>query len=330
MIDNVGLVHMGGRVYDPSLGRFLSADPVLGDLGDSQAVNAYAYVGNRPLRATDPTGLFADGPCLSICMSIVGSALKTVIGMMGLDRHVYLPHATAIPGQSAQSGIGVCNPGLFTSACSGAIVNYSAGPMPGEGGPGTSTWAIEPTEDPYAAENLQLLFEDLGINAIEVLIMAPVRDGQEAYDAARNGEYGKATMHGFFVVCSVGKVCEAVMRPVKGIVRVAKHTNPGTAGKVIVGETMKRVDEAASRIPGSRTLDDMPDFRKRGGRPDEVTAEMMRYNRKWILEQMRSGKTIVDIGRDPNRKAPSIFYDMESKMIRNYSKLHPELRVEKQ
>ncbi|WP_039924823.1 RHS repeat domain-containing protein [Alishewanella aestuarii] len=26
-IDDVGLVHMGGRVYDPILGRFLQADP---------------------------------------------------------------------------------------------------------------------------------------------------------------------------------------------------------------------------------------------------------------------------------------------------------------
>ena len=56
MLDNVGLVHMGGRVYDPALGRFLSADPLIGDLTDSQAVNPYAYAGNRPLIAVDPTG----------------------------------------------------------------------------------------------------------------------------------------------------------------------------------------------------------------------------------------------------------------------------------
>jgi len=27
MLDNVALVHMNGRVYDPAIGRFLSADP---------------------------------------------------------------------------------------------------------------------------------------------------------------------------------------------------------------------------------------------------------------------------------------------------------------
>jgi RHS repeat-associated protein len=27
MIDSVDLVHMNGRIYDPEIGRFLSADP---------------------------------------------------------------------------------------------------------------------------------------------------------------------------------------------------------------------------------------------------------------------------------------------------------------
>ncbi len=54
---------------------------------------------------------------------------------------------------------------------------------------------------------------------------------------------------------------------------------------------------------------------------------MMRYNRKWILDQMRSGRKIIDIGPDPNRAVPSIFYQMEQNMVKNYRKLHPELSV---
>ncbi|MCL6270738.1 FG-GAP-like repeat-containing protein [Sansalvadorimonas sp. 2012CJ34-2] len=56
MIDEVGLVHMNGRVYDQGIGRFLSADPVVQDIYDSQAFNRYAYVRNNPLRYTDPSG----------------------------------------------------------------------------------------------------------------------------------------------------------------------------------------------------------------------------------------------------------------------------------
>ncbi len=52
----VGLVHMNGRVYDPLLGRFTSADPVVGQPYDTQGFNRYAYVDNNPLAFTDPNG----------------------------------------------------------------------------------------------------------------------------------------------------------------------------------------------------------------------------------------------------------------------------------
>jgi RHS repeat-associated protein len=57
MLDNVGLVHMNGRVYDPVIGRFLSPDTVVTAVGDSQRGNPYSYVENKPLTVTDPTGM---------------------------------------------------------------------------------------------------------------------------------------------------------------------------------------------------------------------------------------------------------------------------------
>ena len=54
-LDAVSLIHMNGRVYDPVVGRFLSADPVIA-LGSGQGPNPYAYVMNNPLRYTDPSG----------------------------------------------------------------------------------------------------------------------------------------------------------------------------------------------------------------------------------------------------------------------------------
>jgi RHS repeat-associated protein len=51
-----GLVHLNGRVYDPTFGRMISADPTVPDPLDPQAWNRYSYVGNDPLTFTDPTG----------------------------------------------------------------------------------------------------------------------------------------------------------------------------------------------------------------------------------------------------------------------------------
>ncbi len=55
-LDNLLLVHMNGRVYDPAIGRFLSADPYVGCLVSTQSWNRYAYVTNSPLGYTDPSG----------------------------------------------------------------------------------------------------------------------------------------------------------------------------------------------------------------------------------------------------------------------------------
>jgi len=56
MLDGIGLVHMKGRVFNPFLGRFTSPDPYLTAWDQTQGFNRYAYVQNRPLTYTDPTG----------------------------------------------------------------------------------------------------------------------------------------------------------------------------------------------------------------------------------------------------------------------------------
>jgi len=60
-LDNLGIVHMNGRVYDPVLGRFLSPDPIVQAPYDTQGLNRYAYVRNNPLRYTDPSGYCFNG-----------------------------------------------------------------------------------------------------------------------------------------------------------------------------------------------------------------------------------------------------------------------------
>ncbi len=48
--------HLRARNYDPSTGRFDSTDPVA-PASDAPAISSYAYAGDRPTAATDPSGL---------------------------------------------------------------------------------------------------------------------------------------------------------------------------------------------------------------------------------------------------------------------------------
>jgi RHS repeat-associated protein len=53
---SLGFSILGPRVYDPTIGRFLSKDPLPGVIIDSLSQNEYIYAKNDPLNQYDPTG----------------------------------------------------------------------------------------------------------------------------------------------------------------------------------------------------------------------------------------------------------------------------------
>jgi RHS repeat-associated protein len=239
MLDNVGLIHMNGRVYDPTLGRFLSPDPMIGDLRDSQSLNPYSYVGNRPLNTVDPTGMVgvevgAGLVCGPVCSFVAGSILASAQSFLfGSGGPPPPPPASALPGQSAQAGVGLCGPGTFSPTCGGAVLYAGAPTAPTAGGPGASTWAHASPDDPYAGENLERFFLDLGINAVDVLILAPYHNARDAYDAAQRGDYAMAVVYVSFTACDATKVCQGLKAPFRAVERAAASFDPARTRSVL-------------------------------------------------------------------------------------------------
>ena len=56
--EEIGLYYYNARYYHSDLGRFVSADPVDGDLTAPQSLNKHSYTVNNPIKYIDPSGLY--------------------------------------------------------------------------------------------------------------------------------------------------------------------------------------------------------------------------------------------------------------------------------
>jgi len=81
-MDDVGLIHMNGRIYDPATGRFLSADPTVQFPDDLQSYNRYSYVNNNPLCSIDPSGYGLFSGIFKSIGHIISGAVNAVTGVV--------------------------------------------------------------------------------------------------------------------------------------------------------------------------------------------------------------------------------------------------------
>lgn len=97
------------RWYDPSIGRFISQDPIGGQLSDPQSHNRYVYVSNSPTVLTDPSGL-AFVSISNLCWNwgtwryeACGSGQSQSGGIMSVGE----PRTGIFSGGGAASGVGL-------------------------------------------------------------------------------------------------------------------------------------------------------------------------------------------------------------------------------
>ncbi|GAB7105116.1 RHS repeat-associated core domain-containing protein [Streptomyces phaeofaciens JCM 4814] len=118
--DPTGLTHLGAREYDPTTGRFVSADPVA-DLKDPQQVNGYSYSNNNPVTFADPDGKWF----FSMIFALV-KIIRAIIRYLAAASHVGYrdSSSTRASRTSSRSGSGPWGSGNYGS--SGGGVDCSA------------------------------------------------------------------------------------------------------------------------------------------------------------------------------------------------------------
>lgn len=169
------LVNMNARMYDSQIGRFLSADPLIGDDYDGQALNRYSYVENNPLTLTDPSGRCFLG-CFwhSSTFSAVASLAVAITG-----QEWALPALETQLGLQATAALSTINAGI-----SGGVSGYV--------GSGKLQGAELGAGEALAFAGVHFVKADLGI---------PTDTAQGAAESA--GMHG--LVGGFFSVASRGK-----------------------------------------------------------------------------------------------------------------------------
>ncbi|MFJ8665128.1 ricin-type beta-trefoil lectin domain protein [Streptomyces sp. NPDC093600] len=103
--DASGYQPLGARLYDPVVGRFLSADPLM-DLNDPLQANGYVYAHNNPVTHADPTGL---------AISLTASEKAAALSGAGLSA-AEVAQAQATMGKSLTS--------VILSAAWGALKDF--------------------------------------------------------------------------------------------------------------------------------------------------------------------------------------------------------------
>lgn len=151
MMGEFGLINMNGRVYDPTLGRFLSPDNYVQAPDNSQSFNRYSYCLNNPLKYTDPSGEFWN--------LIIGAAIG---GIFNWASHGFQLNAKGLGyfatgavggavGAGLASGVnvamaggnfwtgaaglakGIASTGFLAGAASGASAGFAGGFLSGAG-----------------------------------------------------------------------------------------------------------------------------------------------------------------------------------------------------
>jgi RHS repeat-associated protein len=136
--DPTGLLYLRARWYDPTIGRFLTRDPLPGLPSVPASLNPYVYALNNPVLYTDPSGefivplllaaaigggfaaygYFQAQPCATFPSALSDPAFQRAVGIGML---------TGAVGGLIGFGVGAIGVGAFGGGLAGAIISGAVG-----------------------------------------------------------------------------------------------------------------------------------------------------------------------------------------------------------
>ncbi|WP_236643999.1 RHS repeat-associated core domain-containing protein [Sorangium cellulosum] len=148
--DELGLVNMKGRIYDPRLGRFLTTDPIVQAPLSGQSWNPYSYVRNSPLDHVDPSGFQGVSPeaHAPAAQPLAGVLDSEALGLPPIEVEVVAPPDWVVwvdadaDADTAGAGVGamMAPVDVGTTGTSSGFASYLVTASPehaGAAGPGT-------------------------------------------------------------------------------------------------------------------------------------------------------------------------------------------------
>lgn len=217
------LDNFGFRYNSASLGRFMSPDPIGGDIGNPQSLNRYAYVLNNPLSLVDPFGLGAQD-----CFSTgTGNGPYTPCGGTNTAPDNIIPNLPGgIPGTAPDLTGGSSLPQL------GSVTDLSSLVLD------STTTTVGPG---VASSNPGLDAVQFGVGLVSAIPglseLSLINAGISLY----RGQYGQAAIDAAFalpIIGTFGRVAqlgEGALNAAKGVEGIYEFV--GSSGRIYVGQS---------------------------------------------------------------------------------------------
>ena len=118
--NETGLYYVSSRYYNPEIGRFINADAAIGQIGNVQGTNMFAYCFNNPVNMSDPTG---NWPKLSTIFTVVAAAAVAVAAVaVTVATCGAAAPALAVAGGGIIGGISAGAAATAASVATGAMI----------------------------------------------------------------------------------------------------------------------------------------------------------------------------------------------------------------